>query len=248
MTKNIMVLNNSGNVGKTWLVREILYPYLNADISYEIETKNDSNKGFSGIKVKSFDAKDEDEFVEIYNLMLDDEQVKIFDVGSGDVKEFINQFKENEGVFEFIDMILIPTVPSDKELEDTVVTLEDLAGLDVDFKKVRVIFNKIEDLNKNLEAKFPQIFSKKVLNLGLIVDKKLVLKKDNFFNKLAKAKITTNELVADKTDYLALRKEANTNQEKLQFAEMDLLKRKSKSVKKILDTFFDNLIESFSCE
>lgn len=137
--KKICVLNLSGNVGKSTLAVHLLAAFTPGAKVISVETINASNAdNVESVEVEELAAS---RFKEIFREVLINDDV-IVDVGASNVANFMTEmtrFKSSVGEF---DLIVVPTVPADKQQKDTIATIEWLSRLGVDGRKVRVVFNQ----------------------------------------------------------------------------------------------------------
>ncbi|HFE3207836.1 TPA: transcriptional regulator [Providencia stuartii] len=144
----IIVMNNSGNVGKTTICQNMLVPRLGEIDVIRVETLNDDGES-TGEKLGA------DLFDEIFESILSSENVLV-DVGASNVEVF-NYKLENEfvGSHTFIDYFIIPVTPDEKQQRDTIATIKTLIDIGVDVDKIKVVFNRLnakKDLLKQFET------------------------------------------------------------------------------------------------
>jgi len=133
------VLNLSGNVGKSTLAVHLLGAFAPGSKIVSVESINaTSANDVENLEVEELNAS---RFREIFREIMFNDDV-IVDVGASNVGAFMTEmerFKSSVGEF---DLVLVPTVPADKQQRDTVTTIDWLARLGVDRAKVRVVFNQ----------------------------------------------------------------------------------------------------------
>ncbi len=66
----------------------------------------------------------------------------IVDVGASNVAAFMTEMKRFKSAVGEFDLVLVPTVPADKQQRDTIATIDWLHELGLDGRKVRVVFNQ----------------------------------------------------------------------------------------------------------
>jgi MinD-like ATPase involved in chromosome partitioning or flagellar assembly len=135
----ICVLNLSGNVGKSTLAIHLLAAFAPAARIISVESINASTTNdVAGLDVEELSAS---RFREIFReIMLSDEI--IVDVGASNVAAFMTEMTRFKSAVGEFDLVLIPTVPADKQQRDTIATIDWLHKLGIDGKKVRVLFNQ----------------------------------------------------------------------------------------------------------
>ncbi|EEC7602097.1 transcriptional regulator [Escherichia coli] len=230
MDLKIVVLNNSGNVGKSTLCRYFLLPRIEGAQIVNIESIN--SDGSNGEKYRATD------FIEITKV-LDRLPSAIVDVGSSNIEVFMNKLKSYDGAHEDIDYFIIPVTPQNKQQEDTNVTIMNLLDLDIPVNKIRVVFNQIDperSFNKQFSIILENDYFKK---LGIINYPRI--SETELFRYLAIKGKDISTVLNDERDFRALMKEA-TNPEDLEELSTDrAIKRLATGVNKELDVAFSNL-------
>lgn len=143
----IMVLNNSGNVGKTLVSRHLLAPRLGSDCRrFAVES---INHGVDGEKVRGRNLR---------TVLVEMEQVgdAVVDVGSSNIEAVYDELRKMPGSHELFDLFVVPTTPQRKQHIDTLATLDQLGKLGVPLSKVRVVLNSVEFGMPVLDA-FPDL-------------------------------------------------------------------------------------------
>lgn len=239
---HIMILSNSGNVGKSFLARELFYANLDYENTtlIEIETHNSANTKFENLDVISISGKDIKNLLQLL-LQLD---CAIIDVGASNIINLFEELNKNDInlILEEIDLFVVPVIPKSKQQDDTLKTLFALQKLGVSLEKVKIIFNQADDL-----ADF-ETFIKKVNELGYIIDENLVIKDYENLNKIELLGITANQLADSEKDYKALAKEAykqGDTEKGNKYAELALLKGTAKAITKNLQDVFEGLKDGF---
>lgn len=190
---NIMLANNTGNVGKSTLADYLLAPRIPNSAIITVESNNDSGDNDSA-KEKLSGA----EFNKIFDRIFDEaHENKIVDVGSSNIETFIKIINtEYEGALEFFDYIIIPTVPSIKEMKDTVATYIMFISMGFPKEKIRFIFN-MTDPTKTIEEQFASVIVPckiKLSNVAIINDVKI-------FKNLAEKGLTYRDIALDNRDF-----------------------------------------------
>ena len=122
--------------------------------------------------------------------MLNDEL--IVDVGASNVAAFMAEMTRFKSAIGEFDLILVPTVPADKQQRDTIATVDWLCKLGVQGARIRVLFNQYaaEDLEP-IEVAYAQLTGYAMTDGKGKAGRKTVL-----------------ELAGDSTDWKELRREA----------------------------------------
>ncbi len=231
----VMILNNSGNVGKSFLARELLYANMECEDKkiIEIETHNSANEKFNDINVISISGRDIKSLLQLL-LQLD---CAIVDVGASNIINFFEELGKNDMdmIFEEIDFFIVPVVPQTKQQEDTLKTLSAIKELGIPTEKVRIVFNATDNI-----ADF-DTFIEKAKQLGYTIDNNLTIKDYENLHKIELLGITANQLASSDKNYKALAKEAykqGDTEKGNKYAELALLKGTAKAITKNLQDVF----------
>jgi len=230
----IAIINNSGNVGKSFLSRELFYPNMENGIIIEVETHNSSSQNFNVNTAKI----DGNEFDRLFSLMYKHDEY-IVDVGASQVIPFINELSKSKNTFEDLDFIIVPVTNSDKIQRDTLKTLILFENLGFS-SKVRVILNKADNL-KQFKGFIEFVKSK----TNIEIDTNLRILNYDVLNKLDEAQKCAYELVRDNTDFKALAIKAfksGDDEEGTTLAELDYMKKFSVGIKKNMDKVYALLL------
>jgi dethiobiotin synthetase len=143
-----VVINYSGNVGKTTVSRHLLSPRMNKAQVFTVESINSDGTEDQIVRGKHF--------AEMLETLanLDD---AVIDVGASNVEDCVGLMGKYRGSHEDFDYFIVPTVAKDKQQSDTISVIEALAELGVPAKKMRVVFNMVEYDEKGCVAKFFEI-------------------------------------------------------------------------------------------
>lgn len=204
----ICIINLSGNVGKTTIAVHLLGAFNPAAKIISVESFNAT----AANDVKSLDVDElaASRFKEIYReIMLNDDVV--VDVGVSNVGAFMTEvarFKSSIGEF---DLVLVPTVPADKQQKDTNATINWLSSNGITGDKIRVLFNQY-DTNKlePIEQTYAQVIGY-LLTDGkgkAIYEPYATIAQNEIYEMVKSTGKTIKELASDTTDWKALRTEA----------------------------------------
>jgi hypothetical protein len=233
----VVVINFSGNMGKTTLSGHMLQPRMNNAPIFSIETIN-SNGTADGLELEQMRAKrfgDLDEKM----LMLDN---AIVDVGSSNVEEYMKQMQQYSGSHEEIDFFIVPALKERKQQADTINTIMALSRVGVPRKKIRLIFNKV-DLDDTIEEEFASLFGLAELHKNFIINPDAVIYYSEVFEKLKSVGKSLGDITKDETDYRELMRSSSDPDEKEYCRKMVQLKRLATSANNNLDTAFKALFK-----
>jgi len=192
----IAVINFSGNVGKSTVVRHMLAPRMphaqvraiesiNAD-----ETKDATQKTLRG-----------EEFGKLYAWLLSVDDA-VVDVGASNVEDFIGLMSDYEGSQEIFDLYVVPTVPDAKQQKDTRSTIEELAAFDVEPSKIRLLFNRAKK-NSVLSDDFAPLFEYHKRARTFVLNQQAVLMQSPAYSAAGAAGKTVSELAASRDELKA---------------------------------------------
>lgn len=234
----IMILNSSGNVGKSFLSRELFYYNMqnNCDeIAFiEIETHNSASDIFE-IKTIKLSGKD---INTLYKQLLMNECV-IIDVGASNIISFLETLIKNniDNILEEIDYFIIPVNSNSKIQDDTLKLLLTLTQLNFPKEKIKLIFNAVDNINevKDFIEKANEIIN---------IDTNLIIPNFNYLNKIEKTGFTAYQLANSKKDYKALAKEAYKKGDiELgdKYANLSLMQGSAKKITQTLNNLYNYL-------
>jgi len=231
----IVVMNFSGNVGKSTIAKNLLRPRLGDAQIFEVESLNvgSSADDPSVIKLR---GKKYNEVVE--NMMMLDSA--IVDVGASNVEEFLKQMQQYAGSHEEFDYFVIPTVKEKKQQADTVNTLRALKAIGVPKSKVRVIFNKVET-DESVEEEFSAIFALAELEKSFVLRPDAVIYANEIYERIKGKSI--DSILNDPVDYRAKMRETSDEEEKAECIRMVSLKRLAITANANLDAVHKTLFK-----
>lgn len=230
---NIIVINFSGNVGKSIVSQYLLSPRLDDATIISVESINTTGHQEENIKGKYFD--------EIMEVAVDSDNA-ILDIGASNVEEFINQMKDNVGSQEDFDYFIIPTINRTKQISDTISTINTLTALGVEKDKIRVLFNMI-NRDDNINKLFIELID--ICSNSATINTQAIIYENNLFNRLMDEdnKIKIIDIINDDTDFNALIKDSNDSIERQQLTFKKGTKRLAVGVQRVLDEAFIQLFK-----
>ncbi len=237
----IVVLNYSGNVGKSTLCNALLSPRMpNAKI-FRIESINDS--GISNAQEEKLRGS---QFRKLMQEILMTEDA-IIDVGTSNVEEFILMMMEYDGAHEDFDYFIVPVLADNKavkEAQDSIKTIQTLHKIGVDKNKMMLIFNRLDKrLELNDEAGVMLNFHKKEKMFHLCPD--AIVYNSELWLGLAKTKQSFYTVVQDKSDYKTLLAQEKNEKKREDIIHKWTTQRAARTVEKNMNDVFFAL---FQCE
>jgi MinD-like ATPase involved in chromosome partitioning or flagellar assembly len=204
----ICVLNLSGNVGKSTLAVHLLAAFTPGARILSVESVNASAANeVAGLDVEELSAS---RFKDIFREIMMADEV-IVDVGASNVAAFMSEMQRFRSAVGEFDLVLVPTVPADKQQRDTIATIDWLHGLGLDGCRVRVIFNQYAtDAAEPVEIVYAQVLGyaatagqgKAVFTPHAVIDR------NEAYEMAKELGRTVRELAEGATDWKAARLEA----------------------------------------
>lgn len=223
----ILVINLSGNVGKTTITRNLFSPRIKDVEIISVESSNSDGQEDLIIKGKKFT-----ELLMAVGIL----DSAIVDVGASNAEDFLWGMKQQPGAHEEFDLFVIPTVGKSKQLSDTIVTIINLSNLGIPPNKIKVIFNQVE-YDDLVEETFGPIYQHYENTKGFeIIDE--YINTNELFPRMVKHKTTIKEVLNDNTDYKGLMKVCENTEEKLALLEMIGLRRLANGANQQLETVY----------
>lgn len=193
----IVVINLSGNTGKTTLSKHMFTPLLGATrISIE-----DTNSGDGEPDVEISAGKFKQLAAEI-NASGDDENF-VVDVGASNAKAMIANFDSLASTTELIDCWVIPVTPSAKQIVDSLKTATKLSELGIEPSKITLLPNNVTDL-ESYETDFANIY--KARKVKFVVPENGILSTE-VFTMLRDGERSIFDVVQNKPDFAARKAE-----------------------------------------
>ena len=232
----IAILNNSGNVGKTTIAREVLGTNMN-NVLVEVETHNSGNSGYEKV-FKEYVKIDADEITTLHAKMIENEDI-VVDIGASNILEFFNKMLEFTGLEESFDIFIVPTTGDIKQIKDTLKTVNILKNFGIDTNKIVVIANRVNPTTFEKDFEILLNASKK---LGFRFNKDLAIRETKLLKELELLNKTLAEIVEDETDYRAKIVETKGTQEQAKWVKLDLAKMSGKKVYEDFKRVFQNIV------
>lgn len=235
----VAVINNSGNVGKSTLCQNLLMPrMLNAELFKVESINNDLQQEGQQINGRKFPEL-------ITNVIISESA--IVDVGSSNIEEFIRQMEEYKGSHEDFDYFLIPVVPDTKQQIDSVSTIITLNGLGIENEKIKIIFNRADKKEDDLEYQYSEFLSRcKGCGFRINPAKTPVIYETTLFTKLAEMETTLSKLISEDKNYDELMRQIDKSDPDVKSKRMQLaieknLQRQAMGVNEELNFAFKQL-------
>lgn len=206
-----LVVNLSGNVGKSTLAVHLLAAFNPAAKIISVESINATNvNDVQGLEVEELSAS---QFKDIFREMMFNDDV-IVDVGVSNVAVFMSEMTRFKSAIGELDMVLVPTVPADKQQKDTISTIEWLSDLGIDRKRIRVVFNQYDTNSlQPVDLTYSQVvgYSMTEGKGKAIFEPHAVVTQNEIYELVKTTGKTVKELAEDATDWRAVRAKAKAD-------------------------------------
>lgn len=234
----VVVMNFSGNVGKSTIAAHLLKPRMNNAKIFSIETLND-DASREGVDVETYKGKQ-------FNALMEEiilEQDCIIDVGASNAEDFCQLMRQHKGSSKKFDYFVVPTVSEKKQIYDTIKTIEHLAEMGIPRKRIKVIFNKVAP-DDSLEQDFELIFASANQKKHFTAHPDWALVHNEAFENCKVLGVPLATILVDKTDYQAqglAAKEAGNEAEARRNIKLCLLKMTAISAAENMDQVFEGM-------
>jgi hypothetical protein len=224
----VAVINFSGNVGKSTIARHLLAPRMNDATVIPVESINSDGTDDETLRGKQFMT------IKQTVAVLDD---VVVDIGASNVEDFLNRMTQFRGSHDDYDYFVVPAVPVQKQLRDTISTIHALSDLGVPADRIRVVMNNVE-LEDDPRNVFAGLFDYEASSHKCKVNASALLRSNEIFQHLKGSATTIAGLLADKTNWKEKIKTAATLEEKYEYANMLGLRQLAEGVEHELDDVF----------
>lgn len=230
----IAIVNFSGNVGKSTLANHMLVPRIKDAVYIPVESINADDSDVEGIRGKKFGA--------LIDFMRTQDNV-VVDVGASNIEDFVKLMKQFHGSHEDFDYFIVPTIKEEKQQKDTVSTIESLSAIGVPASKIRLVFNKIDINDDDVEEEFAALIAYQQAEKKFWLNTAAIIYENEIFKRLKALKMKIPDMVADKTDYRAKFTEAKDPVEKQHFIQMLSAQQLAHSVNQNFESVFKLLFK-----
>lgn len=227
----VIVINYSGNVGKSTVTRYLLSPRMNNSKVIAIESINSDGTEDDVMRGK--------QFTELLELLapLDD---AVVDVGASNAEDFVYMMGKHQGAHEDFNYFVVPAVKGKKQTTDTITTIKSLVALGIPKKKIRVILNRVET-DDDIRDEFSSLFGIEAADNTFVMNDQCVIYNNEAFDQCKDMGVPLADIVADQTDYRAqakAAKDAGDQEEVKRCVNLCLLKMIAITANKNLDQVY----------
>lgn len=225
-----VVLNNSGNVGKSTICQAMLKPRLEGADIIKVETINTDGTNDSKLSAKEFD--------EILRR-IDDSDCTLIDVGASNIEQFMVQMLEFQGSHELIDYFIVPVTPQEKQQTDSIATVYNLLDMGIEEDRIKIIFN-LADKDTQIERQFSVFLADKSCK-KIVGSNYPVVYQNNIFNILTKSGLKYDDVYNDDRDFRTLIRNAESKEVRQELSNLRTVKMLMNGFNSDLDIAFKNL-------
>jgi len=233
LNAKVAVINFSGNVGKTTIARNLFAPRLNAKV-VAIESINSDGQEDEMLRAKQYGELSE-------SLPILDNIV--VDIGASNSEDFITYMKQYAGSHQDFDIFVVPVTPSQKQIKDTISTIESLRQVGIPSKKIKVVFNQV-DPDTDIKKVFAPLLAYANDSAACVINESAKLFRNDIFPRLAGSNKTISSYAQDKTDYKGAIAQEESTEAKLFLSRELANKRLAEGVIQEHDNVFKLLVSA----
>jgi hypothetical protein len=224
----LAVINFSGNVGKTTVACHLLAPRIPGCQVVAVESINADDGQPVTIRGR--------QFAQLQEFLQSVDDV-VVDVGASNVEDLLKLMRRYRDSQEDFDGFVVPTVPARKQQQDTAATLADLASLGVPAKRIRLVFNQVDD-DIPIEQAFETLLAYCSASGTVQPQTAACMTYNEVYARIRGTRDSLLELAADSTDYKAAISRAESMSEKLALVQKLATRRLARGVVPELDACF----------
>jgi len=225
------VLNYSGNVGKSTVARYLLLPRIPGAELAPIEIANARPDGNDAIDPVDYEA--------MLTTVISTENL-VVDVGASSVDPFLSQMRKFAGSIDDFDYFIVPTIPDDKALRDTILTIGTLNKLGAPPDRTICLLNRVQN-DAKVDDLLEPLMRFQDQSKAFRVDPRNYIHENEVFGRVARANTTLEKITEDPTDLRGAVKSASSDTARAALIEQLATKRLATGVLKELDAVFSSL-------
>jgi cob(I)alamin adenosyltransferase len=224
----LAVINFSGNVGKSTITRHLLAPRLPGARVIAVESINADEGQVQSLRGSQFGELQE------YLQAVDD---VVVDIGASNVEELMRLMHRYRESHEEFDCFIVPTVPPQKQQQDTIATLADLHSVGVQPDRIQIIFNMVDD-REPVERSFNILLSFLEQKPIATANTDCRVGINEVYARLTGMGADLAGIARDETDYKRLIAQASDRREKMTLGQRLAIRRLARGVVPELDACF----------
>lgn len=242
MPLKILVIHQTGFVGKSTITASLLHPRLKSPRIFSVEKHNLDASSY-GLEVVKYRGPEFKKLME--NIILETSDL-IVDVGVSQYADMKKEFTRQNGAINEFDVVIVPATPDSRVQEETLTTIEALRKTGLKMDKLRILFNKATiDEEDDLSVQFEDVIAYLIADRDIPYYKDLVLFENAIHSDLRDLKVSFQQMERDKTDYARAvtqaRQKDPTGPETLRLVRLLAIQRGVCSAKAELDKAFESL-------
>ena len=231
----VVVINFSGNVGKSTIAAHMLAPRMGEPRIFSVESLN-IDASDEGVDVERIRGT---RFVDLVEEVMREDSA-IVDVGASNAEAFMKGMRALQGAHDEFDYFVVPTISTTKQIRDTVNTVAALNEVGVRGNRIRILFNRIEE-EDDIKRDFAVLFQAADQRRLCVVSREAAVEANEVFERLRTSGRSLAQVCADDTPWRTRYRDASSEDERSHAMNMLTLKRLSGSAKENLDNAFGAL-------
>ena len=224
----LAVINFSGNVGKSTVARHLLAPRIPGCHLVAVESINADDGQAMTIRGRQFGQLQE------YLQTVSD---LVVDVGASNVEDLLALMRRYSGSHMDFDGFVVPSVPPRKQQQDTAATLAELARIGVPARRIRLLFNQLEE-DTPVEQAFETLLAYCAVSGAVQPRTAACMRYNEVYARVRGTGQSLIDLAADATNYKAEIVKAASTSEKMALAQKLATQRLARGVIPDLDACF----------
>lgn len=238
MFKKVVVINFSGNVGKSTIAAHLLLPRIAGARLWSVETLN-RDAADDGVDVERVIGK------RVAALVDDLAKVDaaVVDVGASNAQDFVAGLRRLVGAHEDFDAFVVPVTGSRKQVADTYATIAAVHEMGVGAGRILVVPNRIDPV-VGVEPCLEGVVEHATDGDGYMCSPEHYVFENEVFERVKGAGTTIEDVRRDLTDWVVKRREAQDDEARDRAIQMLALQRLSRGAGRNLDAVFAALVEA----
>ena len=229
----VAVINIAGHVGKSTVANHLLAPRMNNATVLPFEASSSSGTQTENVKGKQFGE------LQKTLLLLDD---AVVDVDASTAEEFMSFMDQHHGGHDAFDYFVVPTVAQNKQMHDTLSTIDALSDIGVPASKIFVVLNMLE-ADDVPQRSFAGLFEYHSSGTSFTLRPGAVMHTNELYSHITNDKQVIRDILEDETDYKAMIRTATSSDEKIGLAHKIAIRRLAAGVTNELDAVFRTLFK-----
>lgn len=239
----IALLNNSGNVGKSTLSVHCFLPRMANALYIPVESINVGSNVHLANQEKAPPLSAE-KTAEILNQVLEVmcERPVLLDIGSSNIEVFTRQLMKMEEVLVAISTVVVPCVPNEKVIADTLNTIDRLVEeMGYPANQIWVVGNMMP-ANAKVEESFADIIRRsQIQGFNFVSD---VIELDDAFEVAEKMRKSLYEAAHEESYLKQLMSGQVARDDRKKIAALATFQSRAKGISKTMDSIFEQIVQA----